>query len=166
MRIRLRHVFATLTTVLLLALAALAITLSYTEECGPATSTQPTEGGFTAVIYRCSGSPDIMEFATLEKPVPASNEILVRVKAAAVNPLDWHYLRGEPYFMRLNSGIGVPDDNRLGVDFAGVVEAVHPLLGQLLHFLLQISGGLFTIQVIELVGIVAPVVQGLNEFVA
>jgi NADPH:quinone reductase-like Zn-dependent oxidoreductase len=124
LRIRLRHVFATLTTVLVLAIAALAITLSYTEECGPAISTQPTEGGFTAVIYRCYGSPDIMEFATLEKPVPTSNEMLVRVKAAAVNPLDWHYLRGEPYFMRLDSGIGVPGDNRLGVDFAGVVEAV------------------------------------------
>ena len=97
MRVRARYVFAALTTVLVLAVAALAITLSYTEACGPAASTQPSEGGFTAVIYRCYGSPDIMEFATLEKPVPTRNEILVRVKAAAVNPLDWHYLRGSGF---------------------------------------------------------------------
>jgi NADPH:quinone reductase-like Zn-dependent oxidoreductase len=63
---------------------------------------------------------------TLEKPVPAANEVLVRVKAAAVNPLDWHYLRGEPYFMRLESGLGAPDNTRMGIDFAGVVEAVGP----------------------------------------
>jgi len=41
-----------------------------------------------------------------------------------VNPLDWHYLRGEPYIMRMSVGIGAPKDIRLGVDYAGVVEAV------------------------------------------
>jgi NADPH:quinone reductase-like Zn-dependent oxidoreductase len=124
MRIRARHVFAGLAVVIVLAVAALAHTLSYTEECAPAASAQPPQDGFTAVIYRCYGSPDVMEFAMLEKPVPAGNEVLVRVKAASVNPLDWHYLRGEPYFMRLESGLGIPDDNRMGVDYAGVVEAV------------------------------------------
>ena len=67
----------------------------------------------------------MLELARVTKPVAASDEILVRVEAAAVNPLDWHYLRGTPYIMRLmGAGIGTPADMRLGADFAGVVAAV------------------------------------------
>ena len=44
-------------------------------------------------------------------------KVLVKVKAASVNPLDWHYMRGVPYIMRLDSGFGRPKDHRLGVDF-------------------------------------------------
>ena len=48
-----------------------------------------------------------------------------RVPAASINPLDWHYLEGVPYVVRLlDSGVGTPDNPRLGVDFAGTVEAV------------------------------------------
>jgi NADPH:quinone reductase-like Zn-dependent oxidoreductase len=61
---------------------------------------------------------------TVERPVPADDEVLVQVRAAAVNPLDWHYLRGEPYLMRLSAGFGRPKDTRIGVDYAGVVVAV------------------------------------------
>ena len=124
MRIRLRHIFAGLAAVLVLAVGAAAFTLSHTEECSPVSPSPGHEAGFTAVTYRCYGSPDVLELVTLEKPQPADHEILVRVKAAAVNPLDWHYMRGEPYFMRLGSGIGVPENDRMGVDFAGIVEAV------------------------------------------
>jgi NADPH:quinone reductase-like Zn-dependent oxidoreductase len=60
----------------------------------------------------------------VEKPVPADNEVLVKVRVASVNPLDWHYMHGSPYFMRLGSGLGKPDDTRMGVDFSGTVEAV------------------------------------------
>jgi len=126
MRLRASFVFAGLAIVLGLAVAALAVTLSHTEDCVPAASASEPGDGFTAVTYRCYGSPDVLELVTLAKPVPAANEVLVRVKAAAVNPLDWHYLRGEPYFMRLESGLGAPDNPRMGIDFAGVVEAVGP----------------------------------------
>lgn len=124
MRFRARHAFAGLAAVLLMAVAALAMTLSYTEECGPAVTAAEPDDGFTAVTYRCYGSPDNMEFVDIAKPAPAGTEVLVRVHAAAVNPIDWYYLRGQPYFMRLDAGIGVPDDTRMGIDFAGVVEAV------------------------------------------
>jgi NADPH:quinone reductase-like Zn-dependent oxidoreductase len=50
--------------------------------------------------------------------------MLVRVHVAALNPLDWHTMRGEPYFMRLEGGIGEPHDSTIGVDFAGTVESV------------------------------------------
>jgi NADPH:quinone reductase-like Zn-dependent oxidoreductase len=77
-----------------------------------------------AIVYRCYGSPDVLEFEDVEKPAIADDEILVKVHAAGVNPLDWHYMRGSPYLMRLMSGLSAPNDARLGVDFAGTVEAV------------------------------------------
>ena len=126
MKFRLWPWLAGLAVLAVVAVGALAFTLSHTEECPPASATGEVAEGFIALTYRCYGSPDILELVALEKPVPADNEILVRVKAAAVNPLDWHYMRGEPYFMRLGAGIGAPEDTRMGVDFAGVVEAVGP----------------------------------------
>jgi NADPH:quinone reductase-like Zn-dependent oxidoreductase len=58
------------------------------------------------------------------KPTPLDDEVLVKVHAASVNPLDWHYMRGSPYLMRLGPGLGAPADSKIGVDFAGTVEAV------------------------------------------
>ena len=85
-----------------------------------ATPSQPTQA-----ILRCDyGPPEVLQLATIEKPVPGEEEILVRVRAAAVNPLDWHEMRGTPYVMRLSTGLRRPKDLRLGVDYAGVVEAV------------------------------------------
>jgi len=77
-----------------------------------------------AIMHRCYGSPDVMTFEDIVKPTPTDDEILVKVHAAAVNPLDWHTLRGSPYIMRLDSGFGAPKNLRLGVDFSGTVEAV------------------------------------------
>jgi NADPH:quinone reductase-like Zn-dependent oxidoreductase len=56
--------------------------------------------------------------------VPGDDEILVRVRAAAVNPSHWHFMRGTPYILRLLVGLRKPQDTRLGADFAGTVEAV------------------------------------------
>ena len=66
----------------------------------------------------------MLRLEDVEKPVPGDDELLVRVHAAGVNPLDWHYMRGTPYLMRLSSGLRKPKDTRLGVDYAGTVEAV------------------------------------------
>jgi NADPH:quinone reductase-like Zn-dependent oxidoreductase len=77
-----------------------------------------------AIVSRCYGSPDVLTLEEIAKPTAADNEVLVKVHAAAVNPLDWHYMRGTPYIVRLDSGLGAPEDPRLGVDFAGTVEAV------------------------------------------
>jgi NADPH:quinone reductase-like Zn-dependent oxidoreductase len=107
-----------------LTLSALAITIGYNSEC---TVPSPVTGDaeqMQAVMYRCYGSVEVLELESVEKPTPADNEVLVKVRSAAVNPLDWHYMRGSPYLMRLMSGIGAPKDSRMGVDFAGTVEAV------------------------------------------
>ncbi len=77
-----------------------------------------------AAVYTRYGSPDVVQIADVEKPVPKDDEVLIRVRAASVNPLDWHFLRGIPYFVRLGAGLRKPKFNRLGVDVAGQVEAV------------------------------------------
>jgi NADPH:quinone reductase-like Zn-dependent oxidoreductase len=79
-----------------------------------------------AVMQRCYGPPQVLTLEDIPKPRPANNEVLVRVHAAAVNPLDWHSIAGWPYLMRLSGGLGRPDDPSSGVDFAGTVEAVGP----------------------------------------
>lgn len=110
--------------VLALAVLVLSIVIGYTAPCESVASGATGEGQMKAIQYRCYGSPDVLTLEDVDKPSPTDTEVLVRIKAASVNPLDWHYMRGSPYFMRLSSGIGAPDDIRLGVDFAGTVEAV------------------------------------------
>ena len=109
---------------LAVAISSLALVLSHTSTCGPAPAVSGETELMKAIVYRCYGSPDVLEFEDVEKPTPADNEVLVKVHAASVNPLDWHYMRGSPYLMRLGSGLGAPKDSRMGVDFAGTVEAV------------------------------------------
>ena len=106
------------------ALSSLALVLSHNSDCGPAPAVSDETVLMKAIMYRCYGSPDVLKFEDIEKPRPADDEVLVKVHAASVNPLDWHYMRGSPYIMRLGTGLGAPDDASMGVDFAGTVEAV------------------------------------------
>jgi NADPH:quinone reductase-like Zn-dependent oxidoreductase len=112
--------------VLVLAVSALAIAISHDSPCGPAPAIPGDAKLMKAVVYRCYGPPDVLKVEDIEKPTPKDNQVLVKVRAASVNPLDWHYMRGKPYFMRMMAGFGTPDQPRLGVDFAGTVEAVGP----------------------------------------
>ena len=109
--------------VLAFAIVSLAAVLSYEVPCEPVPAVTSGET-MKAITGRCYGSPDVLVLEEFEKPEPVGKQLLIKVKAAAVNPLDWHYMRGSPYIMRLGSGIGAPKELRLGVDFAGVVEAV------------------------------------------
>ena len=77
-----------------------------------------------AIIYSNYGSPDVLKCEEIEKPTPGDNQVLIKVHAASVNPLDWHFMRGTPYFLRLMAGLRKPKDRRLGVDVAGHIEAV------------------------------------------
>jgi len=77
-----------------------------------------------AIVYRSYGSPDVLRLDEIEKPAPADDEVLIKVRAAAVNPYDWHFVRGLPYFLRLFAGLRRPKSIQLGVDVAGEVESV------------------------------------------
>jgi NADPH:quinone reductase-like Zn-dependent oxidoreductase len=70
------------------------------------------------------GSPDVIEIREIDKPVAADDEVLVRVRAASVNPADWYSVTGTPYIGRPQTGLLKPKEQILGVDFAGTVEAV------------------------------------------
>ena len=77
-----------------------------------------------AVVYSDYGGPEVLRYVDIEKPTAADNEMLVKIHAAAVNPLDWHFMRGTPYLMRIAAGLTKPKSIRLGVDYSGTVEAV------------------------------------------
>lgn len=76
------------------------------------------------IVYTKYGSSDVLQIQEVVKPTPKDNQVLLKVHAASVNPLDWHFMRGMPYLMRLHSGLNRPKNNFLGVDVAGQVEAV------------------------------------------
>jgi NADPH:quinone reductase-like Zn-dependent oxidoreductase len=77
-----------------------------------------------AITYDRFGGPDVLRYEDMPKPEPADGELLVRVKAAALNPLDWHMLRGKPRMIRLSPDVRGWKPMRPGRDLAGTVEAV------------------------------------------
>ena len=77
-----------------------------------------------AIVYTKYGSPDILELNELEKPTPKGNEVLIKICAASVNPLDWHFMRGSPFFLRIMTGLFKPRITSLGRDVAGKIESV------------------------------------------
>jgi NADPH:quinone reductase-like Zn-dependent oxidoreductase len=83
-----------------------------------------------AAIYTGYGSPDVVKITDVEKPLPKDDEVSITVRAASVNPLDVHLMKGSPYIGRLAFGLRKPKDARVGRDVAGHVEAVGGLVTQ------------------------------------
>ena len=77
-----------------------------------------------AIVYHRYGSPDVLQLEDIEKPTVGNDDVLVRVRAASVNPYDFHFMRGTPRFIRLATGLRRPKATHLGVDGAGEVAAV------------------------------------------
>jgi len=88
-------------------------------------TTEPaTEGSMRAIRFPRYGSADALELVDVDIPSPAADQVLVRVRAASVNAVDWHRMTARPYLVRVTDGWRRPKDPRLGADVAGVVEAV------------------------------------------
>lgn len=77
-----------------------------------------------AIVYHDYGSPDVLKLEEVAQPVPKDDEVLIRVRAASLNPLDWRLVRGEPAMMRVMTKVMGLNIGRPGVDAAGVVETV------------------------------------------
>jgi NADPH:quinone reductase-like Zn-dependent oxidoreductase len=110
--------------VVTVTLAALALYVSHDSACHPAQALPADAQRMKAIVYRCYGGPGVLKFEEVARPVPADDGVLVKVHAASVNPLDWHYMRGLPYIMRMQAGVGAPKESAMGVDFSGTVAAV------------------------------------------
>jgi NADPH:quinone reductase-like Zn-dependent oxidoreductase len=76
-----------------------------------------------AVVARQYGGPSSLRLDQVPCPTPGPGQVVVRVAATSVNPLDWHTMRGEPWIARLGSGLRRPTSGRLGTDLAGEVVA-------------------------------------------
>jgi NADPH:quinone reductase-like Zn-dependent oxidoreductase len=72
------------------------------------------------------GPPEVVEIRDVERPEPTGDEVLVGVRAASVNRADLDGLKPKPGFMRLFMGMRSPRNHEVGIDAAGVVEAVGP----------------------------------------
>lgn len=79
-----------------------------------------------AAVHRRYGPPEVIRIEEAEAPVPGEGEVLIAVRAASVNPMDSHLMKGKPVIARLAFGLTAPKHSRPGVDVAGVVEAVGP----------------------------------------
>ena len=77
-----------------------------------------------AIVYTKYGAPDVLELKEVEKPTPRDDEVLVKLHAVSANAADLHFLRGDPFLLRLMSGLLKPKNTILGADIAGRVEAV------------------------------------------
>jgi NADPH:quinone reductase-like Zn-dependent oxidoreductase len=108
---------------LALIVAALISYWTSTNDCGRNT---PTGGTLMKAIVYCDyGPPDVLKLEDIARPAPNDDQVLIKVRAASVNPFEWHFMRGTPYVGRLmGMGLRKPKVTRLGADVAGQVEAV------------------------------------------
>src|SRR5216110_663195 len=107
----------------LLLLAFLLGFIAYWRSTNDCDRTTAPTSPMKAIVY-CDYGLANLKLEDVEKPAPTDDQILVRVRAVSVNPYDWHFVEGTPKIMRLGVGLRKPKDTRLGVDFAGTVDAV------------------------------------------
>jgi NADPH:quinone reductase-like Zn-dependent oxidoreductase len=100
-----------------------AFDLSFRQDTGRESS-RTKDVIMKAIVYYNYGSPDVLKCEEIEKPPPADDEVLIKVHAASVNPIDWHVMEGKPSLARLFFGLFKPKDTRFGRDVAGTVETV------------------------------------------
>src|SRR5688572_26291999 len=106
-------------------LATLCAAVLYTSTARTQDPSPDVPAQMKAVRYHTYGSSEVLRLEEIDTPLPEGDQVLIRVRAASVNPFDWHFMRGTPYFMRLTgAGFFKPKETRIGVDFAGTVEAI------------------------------------------
>lgn len=87
-------------------------------------TSEPGVNKMKAVLRNRYGPPEVLEVAAIDRPVPDDDQVLVRIQAASLNRADWYAIAGRPVLGRPMMGMRKPRSNRIGTDYAGVVEAV------------------------------------------
>jgi NADPH:quinone reductase-like Zn-dependent oxidoreductase len=77
-----------------------------------------------AAVYTAYGPPEVVQVRDVEEPVPKADEVRIKVRAASINPIDYHVMKGRPYATRLMLGLRRPRWKTPGRDVAGQVEAI------------------------------------------
>jgi NADPH:quinone reductase-like Zn-dependent oxidoreductase len=125
--VKLRYKILTgVAAVFVLGFSALAITVSHDSPCPPAPPLVAGAAPMRAITQRCYGVPGGLRVEQIAKPVPGEGRVLIKVHATSINPAEWYGVSGQPYMIRLSTGIGAPTSTRVGYDVAGTVEAVGP----------------------------------------
>ena len=68
-----------------------------------------------AIVYYNYGSPDVVQCEEIAKPAAGDDEVLIKVRAAALNPYDWHFMRGLPYVVRVIAGLRQSEGGTTGL---------------------------------------------------
>ncbi len=111
--------------VLFCGYAALCLTVSYDSPCPPVPPLAAGAEPMRAITQRCYGVPQGVRVENIAKPKPREDQVLIKVHASSINPLEWYGTTGQPRLMRLfGGGVGLPSDWPLGYDMAGTIEAV------------------------------------------
>jgi NADPH:quinone reductase-like Zn-dependent oxidoreductase len=109
----------------LVGLAVIAFTVAYVRSDNDCDKPAAIDGPRMKAVIHCDyGPPDVLKVGDVAKPVPGDDQVLVKVRAAAVNPAEWHLVRGKPYIIRAIMGLRRPGQTLIGADYAGTVEAV------------------------------------------
>jgi NADPH:quinone reductase-like Zn-dependent oxidoreductase len=122
-RKRWKRVLKLTTAVVLLVLIAYGFIAYWTSNNDCERYTANPANPMKAVLY-CDYGITNLKLQEIEKPTPADDQVLVRVRAASLNPLDGHFVRGMWMARLMGGGLRKPKDTRIGVDYAGTVEAV------------------------------------------
>jgi len=117
-------ILAGVASVFALGYVALFITVSHDSPCPPVPALAAGAEPMRAITQRCYGIPAGVRVESMAKPRPADDQVLIRVRASSINPVEWYGTMGQPRIMRLQGGIGLPSDWPLGYDMAGTIEAV------------------------------------------
>ena len=111
-----------------IVIGSLSITVSCSAnppvEAAP-TSAAPAEA-MQAIVHDEYGTMEVLRLGEIARPAPVGKQVLVKVHAAAVNPIDWHFVTGKPYLVRFMSGWTGPKGGTVGRDLAGEIVAVGP----------------------------------------
>ena len=98
-------IFSALGVLIVIGVSALMITLAYESPCPQAPTLALGTESMRAVTLRCYGSPgEVLAVERIAKPRPADGEVLIKVRAASVNPSEWHMVTGKPYILRFEHG--------------------------------------------------------------
>ena len=116
---------------LLLGIGTLMAVTSYDSPCPAASTVAASPDTMRAMKHRCYSVTNGVKAENVPKPVPGDGQVLIKVRAASVNPVEWYGASGQPYLTRLMGGVGLPDDDLIGVDGDAAQRSQHPDDGRL-----------------------------------